>query len=65
MKYLGLVRMILWFLGALSLIIAWIAIARRGLIFGLEPLAWYWNALILGILSAGIKTKKEESSQMM
>ena len=25
------------------------------LVFGLEPLAWYWNALVLGVLALGKK----------
>ncbi len=29
------------------------------LIFGLEPLGWYWNALVLGVLAAGLKAGKK------
>ena len=25
------------------------------LVFGLEPLAWYWNALVLGVLSMAVR----------
>ena len=46
---------VLWGLGALSLVLAWVAVYQRGLVFGLEPLAWYWNALILAALSTPVK----------
>ncbi len=47
--------MVLWGAGMLSLVMAWVAVYRRGLVFNLEPLAWYWNALVLGVLGAGAK----------
>ena len=47
--------MLLWLAGAASLAMAWVAVYRRGLVFGLEPLAWYWNALVLGVLALGKK----------
>ncbi len=28
---------------------------KDALVFGLEPLAWYWNALVLGVLAIGKK----------
>ena len=45
--------MLLWLAAAASLAMAWVAVFQRGLVFGLEPLAWYWNALVLGVLSMG------------
>lgn len=45
--------MVLWGAGMLSLVMAWVAVWRRGLVLGLEPLAWYWNALVLGVLGSG------------
>lgn len=48
-----MVGMVLWGAGMVSLVMAWVAVYRRGLILGLEPLAWYWNALVLGVLGAG------------
>ena len=45
----------LWLAAVASLVMAWVAVYQRGLVFGLEPLAWYWNALVLGVLSMGKK----------
>ncbi len=42
---------VLWLLSVVALVLAWVAVSRRGLVFGLEPLAWYWNSLIFGVLS--------------
>jgi len=47
---------LLWTLAALSVLLAWWAVYRRGLVLGLEPLAWYWNALVLGVLALGCKS---------
>ncbi|MBI4992250.1 MAG: hypothetical protein HZB99_03460 [Candidatus Harrisonbacteria bacterium] len=47
--------MLLWLAGAAALALAWWAVWRRELVWGLEPLAWYWNALILGVLALGCK----------
>ena len=47
--------MVLWGAGALSLVLAWTAVWQKGLVLGLEPLAWYWNALVLGVLASGCK----------
>ena len=44
---------VLWTAGMLSLVMAWVAVYNRGLVLGLEPLAWYWNALVLGVLAVG------------
>lgn len=46
---------VLWTAGALSLVTAWAAVWRQGLVLGLEPLAWYWNALVLTALSVPVK----------
>ena len=50
-----MVGMVLWGAGMLSLVMAWAAVYNRGLVLGLEPLAWYWNALVLGVLANGCK----------
>lgn len=47
--------LILWIAASASLLMAWVAVYRRGLVWGLEPLAWYWNALVLGVLALGKK----------
>ncbi len=46
---------VLWTLGMLALVLAWVSIWRQNLVFGLEPLAWFWNALVLGVLALGCK----------
>ncbi len=46
---------VLWSLGMLALVLAWVSIWRQSLVFGLEPLAWFWNALVLGVLALGCK----------
>lgn len=46
---------LLWLGAAAALALAWWAVWRRGLVWGLEPLAWYWNALVLGVLALGCK----------
>lgn len=50
-----MVGLVLWAAGMLSLAMAWVAVWQRGLVLGLEPLAWYWNALVLGVLATGCK----------
>ncbi|OGY63369.1 MAG: hypothetical protein A3I89_01775 [Candidatus Harrisonbacteria bacterium RIFCSPLOWO2_02_FULL_41_11] len=47
------VKLVFWFAAVASLAMAWYAVYKKGLVFGLEPLAWYWNALVLGVLSMG------------
>ncbi|MBI4991755.1 MAG: hypothetical protein HZB99_00870 [Candidatus Harrisonbacteria bacterium] len=46
---------LLWLASAVSLVMAWVAVWSRGLVAGLEPLAWYWNALVLAALATPIK----------
>lgn len=46
---------ILWIAAALSLISAWTVMRTKALVLGLPDLVWYWNALVLGVLAAGIK----------
>ncbi len=48
-------RSALWALAALTLVFAWVAVYKRGLVFGMDPLVWYWNALVLGVLANGAK----------
>jgi len=45
----------LWLAGVASLAMAWAAVWTRGLVLGLEPLAWYWNALVLAALATPVK----------
>lgn len=52
----------LWAAGAASLVLAWVAVYRQGLVLGLEPLAWYWNALILATLSTPVKMDCKDCS---
>lgn len=48
-------RMALWTLAALALVVAWVSVYKKAPVFNLEPLAWYWNALVLGVLANGCK----------
>ena len=59
------VGMILWLAGAASLLLAWVAGYKKGLVWGLEPLAWYWNALVLGVLGMGARSCKEDGCCML
>lgn len=52
-KWAHWLGMVLWLLAVVALVLAWVAVRQKGLILGLEPLAWYWNALIFGVLSLG------------
>ena len=45
----------LWGLGFLSLILAWITNYNQSAIIGYGALAWFWNALVLGVLAISIK----------
>ena len=54
-RWCGMLGNVLWTVAALCLVMAWVAVWRRGLVLGLEPLAWYWNALVLGVLAGGCK----------
>ena len=45
----------LWLLGAVSLALAWLSIYQQALVLGLDPAAWYWNALLFVVLSIPIK----------
>lgn len=47
----------LWGLAALAVVLALVAVFMRDLVFGLEPLAWYWNALVLGVLASPMLKK--------
>ncbi len=50
-----MVSMVFWVAGVLCLLLAWESVREKGLVLGLEPLAWYWNALVLGVLAMGGK----------
>ena len=45
----------LWGLGFLSLILAWVTNYTQSSIIGYGALAWFWNALVLGVLAISIK----------
>ena len=44
----------LWGLGLVSLVLAWFSLAQ-GEIAELDTATWFWNALVLGVLSISIK----------
>lgn len=45
----------LWVLAALAFILGWVSLLRQSLVLNLDPVAWYWNALVMGVLSMGCK----------
>ena len=45
----------LWLAGAAAFLLGWASIYMKGLVLGLDPLGWYWNALILTALSVPVK----------
>ncbi|MBI1957419.1 MAG: hypothetical protein HYS44_03115 [Candidatus Niyogibacteria bacterium] len=45
---------LLWLAGVVSLVLAWIAM-KQGPVFKVEALAWFWNALVFGVLALPIK----------
>jgi len=46
---------ILWLLSLVSFVLALVGAYGRQVVLGLEPLAWFWNALVLGVLAMPIK----------
>lgn len=63
----GCVKMLgglLWFLGFVSLILAWVA-ARNGEVFGYDAIFWMMNTLALGILATPLKLKKRKCCMNM
>ena len=54
-NWMSIVGKVLWIAGFACLILAWVAVYKKNLVLGLEPLAWYWNALVLGVLALGMK----------
>ncbi|NCN53066.1 hypothetical protein GW950_01215 [Candidatus Wolfebacteria bacterium] len=45
----------LWSLAALAFVLGWVSLLRQQLVFSLDPVAWYWNALVLGVLAVPSK----------
>lgn len=58
MKWNSLVGFIFWVLAVLSFVLALVAVVKKNLILGIEPLAWYWNSLVLGVLALGARGAK-------
>lgn len=54
--WMPMLGIILWVLSAVSVILAWVAIWKQALVLGYEPIAWYWNALVLGVLAIPMKS---------
>ncbi|MDP3778937.1 MAG: hypothetical protein Q8R30_02740 [bacterium] len=46
---------ILWGLGALCVLFAWYTNFTQATIANMGALAWFWNALVLGVLAIPIK----------
>lgn len=50
-----MVSMVLWVAAMASFVLGLVAITRPAGILQISTLGWYWNALILGVLSLGHK----------
>ena len=46
---------ILWALGFITFVLAWIANYNQGAIFGFGALAWFWTSLVLAVHAIPIK----------
>ncbi len=46
---------VLWGLGFIAMILAWITNFMQSTIIGMGALAWFWNSLVLGVLAISIK----------
>ncbi len=45
----------LWLAGVVAFVLGWVSIYKQAPMLGLDPLGWYWNALILVALSIPVK----------
>ncbi|MDP3769692.1 MAG: hypothetical protein Q8R40_02005 [bacterium] len=45
----------LWALGLITLILAWVSNYTQAALLGYGALAWFWTALVLGVLAIPIK----------
>lgn len=50
--------MVLWVVAMASFVLGLVAITRPAGILQISTLGWYWNALILGVLSLGCNGSK-------
>ncbi len=41
---------LLWLLGVLSLVAAWVSMKQQGAVLGLDPMSWYLNVMALSLL---------------
>lgn len=56
--WMPMLSMVLWAVAMVSFVLGLVAITRPAGIFQISTLGWYWNALILGVLSLGCKGPK-------
>lgn len=45
----------LWLLSVVAAVLAWVGLISRSVILGIEPLAWFWTALVLAVWAIPIK----------
>lgn len=53
--WMPMLSMVLWAVAMASFVLGLVAITRPAGILQISTLGWYWNALILGVLSLGAK----------
>lgn len=56
--WMPMLSMVLWAVAMVSFVLGLVAISRPSGILQISTLGWYWNALILGVLSLGCKGSK-------
>ena len=45
----------MWIMSVAFLISAWYSLLSKVALAGLDPLAWFWSALVLGVLCVPVK----------
>lgn len=53
--WMPVLSMVLWVVAMASFVLGLVAITKPAGILQISTLGWYWNALILGVLSLGCK----------
>ena len=56
--WMPVLGMVLWVAAMASFVLGLVAITKPAGILQISTLGWYWNALILGVLSLGSKGSK-------
>ena len=52
----------LWSLAVVAFVLGWVSLIIQKLVLSLDPVAWYWNALVLGVLAMPWACKGDSSA---